>query len=105
VAVPLVATSNTILVDVNVTRTGSYVVTTDTVNGCFFRATGIFTATGNNTVTLRGNGQPFAAGTFNYIVSFDSTFCDVQVMVTSQGVGTLAGSPNACAPGCGVNDR
>ncbi len=98
VAVPLVPTANTISVDVNVTRTGTYTITTDTVNGCYFRGVGIFTTTGINTVTLRGNGTPFATGTFNYIVSFDGTFCDVQVDVTSPGVGTLAGSPNACAP-------
>lgn len=98
VAVPLVATTNTITVAVDVTRTGSYTITTDTVNGCYFRAVGIFTNLGVNNVTLRGNGTPFAAGTFNYIVSFDGTFCDVQVTVTSPGVGTLAGAPNACAP-------
>jgi len=94
----LVPATNTITVQVNVVKTGSYTVYTDTVNGYYFRTTGSFTALGNNTVTLRGNGTPFAAGTNNFVVTFDSTVCDIQVLVTSPGVGTLAGAPNACAP-------
>ena len=97
-AVALVPVTNTITVSVNVARTGTYLVYTDTVNGYFFRATGTFTTLGANNVTLRGNGTPFIAGTDNFIVSYDSSICDIQVVVTSPGVGTLAGSPTACAP-------
>jgi len=95
---PLVADSNTISVSVNVVTTGTYIVTTDTVNGYFFRATGIFTTLGVNTIKLRGNGTPFATGTNNFVVTFDSTVCDVQVIVAQPGVGVLGGAPNACAP-------
>lgn len=90
--------SNTITIAVDVLKTGTYTIGTDTVNGYFFRATGTFTAVGVNNVTLRGNGTPFAAGTNNFVVSFDSTVCDIQVTVTQPGAGTLAGSPSACAP-------
>lgn len=90
--------SNTLTIGVNVTKTGVYTITTDTVNGYYFRGTGTFTTVGANNVILRGNGTPFAAGTNNFVVSFDSTVCDVQVTVTQPGLGTLAGSPNACAP-------
>jgi hypothetical protein len=98
VGTALVPTTNTVTVQVNVTRTGTYTVYTDTVNGYFFRATGTFTTLGNNTVTLRGNGTPFAAGTNNFVVTFDTTVCDLQVTVTAPGAGTLGGNPNACAP-------
>ncbi len=81
VAVPLVADSNTISVAVNVTTTGTYLVTTDTVNGFFFNSSGRFTSPGTNTVKLRSTGTPFAAGVNNFRISFDSTFCDVQVTV------------------------
>lgn len=90
--------SNTLTVAVNVTKTGTYTIGTDTVNGYFFRGTGTFSTTGVNSITLRGNGTPFAAGTNNFVVSFDSTVCDIQVIVTQPGAGTLAGSPSACAP-------
>jgi len=96
--VALVPANNTITVNVNVVHTGTYLITTDTVNGFYFSASGIFTTAGSNTVTLRGNGTPFANGVNNFVVSFDSTFCDIQVTVSSPGAGTLAGAPNACAP-------
>jgi len=97
----LVPATNTISVDINVTQTGTYLVTTDTVNGFYFSASGTFTALGNNTVTLRSNGTPFAADVNNFVVSFDSTFCDIQVTVLPAGAGgpavfTLEGAPNAC---------
>jgi hypothetical protein len=101
---PLVPTSNTITVQVTVATTGSYEVYTDTVNGMYFRATGTFTTVGANTVTLRGNGTPFAQGTYNFVVAYDSTFCDVQVDVLPAGSGGPAvftlvsgGTPVNCA--------
>src|SRR5262245_48283725 len=63
VGIPLVATTNTVTIQVNVSKTGTYEIGTDTVNGYYFRATGNFTALGANSVTLRGNGTPFASGT------------------------------------------
>jgi hypothetical protein len=104
----LVASVNTITCDVNVTKQGPYLITTDTINGYFFSATGTFTSLGNNTVTLRGNGTPFSAGVNNFIVSFDSTFCDIQVTVQGSGGGggggtnavyalVAGGTPSNCA--------
>ncbi|MFM2138820.1 MAG: hypothetical protein RJA57_1127 [Bacteroidota bacterium] len=92
----LVPDANTVTVAVNVTKTGNYTIATDTVNGYYFRATGIFTTTGITNVTLRGNGTPFAQGVNNFIVGFDSTYCDIQVTVTALATYTLSGAPNAC---------
>jgi len=101
---PLVADSNTISVSVNVVTAGTYIVTTDTVNGYFFRATGIFTTPGVNTIKLRGNGTPFATGSNNFVVTFDSTVCDIQVQVLPAGAGgpaaftiQSAGTPANCS--------
>lgn len=87
VATPLVPGTNNITVDLDVTETGTYEITTDTVNGFYFRATGIFTTMGMNTITLRGNGTPFAAGVHNFVVSFDGSSCDIQVTVLPAGAG------------------
>lgn len=98
----LVPSVNTITCEVNVTKQGPYLITTDTINGYYFSATGTFTTLGNNTVTLRSNGTPFSAGVNNFIVSFDSTFCDIQVTVLGNGGGgngvyTLVGIPGNCS--------
>ena len=97
----LVPATNTIVVGVTVVKPGAYIISTDTVNGYFFRATGTFTTAGSNNITLRGTGTPFAAGVNNFVVSYDSTVCDIQVTVFPAGAGgpavfTLAGAPNAC---------
>lgn len=101
--VSLVPATNTISIDVDVTAPGSYLIYTDTVNGFFFRGTGLFTTTGQNTVELRGNGTAFAAGGNNFVVNYGTSVCDIQVTVlpagsTSPAVFTLVGTgtPVAC---------
>ncbi len=100
-ASPLVPVTNTITVQVNVARTGTYVVNTDTINGYFFRATGTFTTLGANNVTLRGNGTPFTDGIDNFVVRYDTTICDIAVTVLPVGSGpaafTLTGAPGSCS--------
>lgn len=100
----LVPATNTITISVSVAEAGSYHITTDTVNGYFFSASGLFTSTGINQVTLLSNGTPFASGVNNFSVSFDSTYCDVQVTVLPSGAGGPAvftlqgtGSPASCS--------
>jgi hypothetical protein len=100
-AIALTPATNTMTVQVNVTKTGLYTITTDTVNGYYFRGVGTFTALGANTITLRSNGTPFAAGVNNFVVSFDSTICDIPVTVlpagsTTPAVFTLAGTGGNC---------
>lgn len=77
--------SNYIDVTVDVTEGGKYTVYTDTLNGYFFRASGTFTTTGSNTVRLKGFGSPGTAGTNDFTVFFDSTFCSISVVVLPAG--------------------
>ncbi|MBL7742786.1 MAG: hypothetical protein JNN00_04845 [Chitinophagaceae bacterium] len=90
-------TTNYIEVQVNVTTAGSYTIYTDTVNGVYFRATGVFTTTGLNTVTLKGNGTPVAAGIHNFIVSYGTSGCSIAVTTSGTlAVFTLDGAPGSC---------
>lgn len=82
--------SNYIDVTVNVTQPGSYTVYTDTVNGYYFRATGTFNSAGSNTVHLKGFGTPVAAGTDDFYIFYDSSFCDVSVIVDTTSGGTTS---------------
>ncbi|MBS1918776.1 MAG: hypothetical protein JST17_00830 [Bacteroidetes bacterium] len=96
----LVPDSNTIQVTVNVTKTGSYTIYSDTINGYYFKGTGVFSALGVSQVTLKGNGNPVASGIDNFLVTYNSTSCSVPVSVLPAGTGpsvfTLAGSPGSC---------
>lgn len=68
---------NTMAVPVNVTYAGDYNISTDTVNGISFSATGTFNGTGNQTVTLKASGTPTGGGTYNYSVTTNSTSSSV----------------------------
>jgi hypothetical protein len=50
--------SNFVVLNINVTSTGDYSILTDTLNGISFSASGSFTKTGPQTVTLLGLGNP-----------------------------------------------
>jgi len=86
--VALKADSNYIEVQVNVAQAGSYTINTDTVNGIYFRVTGVFTTAGISTVRVRGNGTPLVSGIHNFIVSYDSTECTI--VLTTLPAGTPA---------------
>jgi hypothetical protein len=60
------AGSVTQTVRLNVTVTGSYSISTNTVAGVTFSASGTFASTGTQDVVLVATGTPNASGTYNY---------------------------------------
>ena len=73
--------SNYVDVSVQVDTIGTYTISSDTVNGYYFKATGSFTATGAQTVRLIGGGNPLATGTNLFRVTYNGTVCDFSVTV------------------------
>jgi hypothetical protein len=69
-------------VQLDVTNVGIYIVSTDTVNGYYFRATGVTPLPGANSIRLIGFGKPIAVGTDVFTVKFGSTTCEFNVNVT-----------------------
>ncbi|MCJ7933449.1 MAG: hypothetical protein MUW56_07390 [Chryseobacterium sp.] len=61
--------SNNITVNVNVSSIGSYSISTGTVNGVSFSASGVFSTTGTQTITLAGNGIPTVNNDFTVTVT------------------------------------
>ena len=61
-----VTAANTVTVQVNVDSIGIYAVSTSSVNGLSFSASGSFTFTGVQTITLTGAGTPASAGTYDF---------------------------------------
>jgi hypothetical protein len=74
--------SNYVDISVQVDTVGTYTISTDTVNGYYFKASGTFTATGSQVIRLIGGGKPLAAGTDIFTVSYNGTFCEFSVTVT-----------------------
>ena len=81
--------SNYVDVSVKVDTVGTYTISSDTVNGYYFKATGSFAATGTQTVRLVGGGKPLAIGTNIFRVTYNGTVCDFTVTVT--GSATTSG--------------
>lgn len=92
--------SNFLTVNVHVTAPGSYLISTDTVNGYYFFAAGNFAAAGNTTVTLKAGGTPLAAGVNNFTVRYDSSRCAVALTVerslSDPAAFSLTGAPGTC---------
>jgi hypothetical protein len=93
--------SNNMNIQVNVTKIGSYSISTTPINGISFSTSGSFTTTGIQTVTLTGTGTPVAAGTYNISVNNSGSQCTysltVQPSTVSNAVFNLASSTSVCS--------
>jgi len=86
--------SNYVDISVQVDTAGTYSISTDTVNGYYFKASGTFTATGTQVIRLVGGGKPLAAGTNIFTVTYNGSFCEFTVTVTAPAGGSSAFTVN-----------
>jgi hypothetical protein len=97
--VPL-GNSNNVLLQVDVTIPGVFSLQTNTSAGIFFSASGSFTDTGIQVITLTGNGTPDAVGDFSFTPEIPSS-CSFIVTVSPQQIiqadYSLSGAPNQCS--------
>lgn len=95
--VPLTS-SNTITINVGVTSPGTFSISTNTMNGVSFSASGNLSVS-NSTITLTGSGTPSAAGAFYFTVNAGSQTCTFSVTFDqgpNPAVYTFGGAPNDC---------
>lgn len=71
--------SNYILIKVNFTTQGKYIIFSDTTNGMWFRDSGFAFVQGANTIKLKGKGQPILPGTFTFQINFGNSACLVDI--------------------------
>ncbi|HEY6978304.1 MAG TPA: hypothetical protein VH396_18530, partial [Chitinophagaceae bacterium] len=76
-----VADTTYVEVKVNVTKTGSYFVSTDEQNGFQFSDSGVFETAGINIIKLKPTGTPLAHIATNFIITFDTSICPVTINV------------------------
>jgi hypothetical protein len=92
--------SNTVQLQAYVTTDGRFNLQTNSRNGFLFSATGSFSDTGIQIITLTATGKPDSAGDFIFTPALASS-CSFSVSVTGEQVPqagyTIAGAPNACS--------
>lgn len=90
---------NSVQLLVDVSKPGSYSFSSNTASGFKFFATGNFTDTGRQSITLSASGTPSSIGNFNFKPVIDSS-CAFAITVAIQppvlGIFTLAGAPDIC---------
>lgn len=75
-------------ISVQVDTAGTYSITTDSVNGYYFKAAGTFNATGTQVIRLAAAGKPLATGTDIFTVIYNGTFCEFSVTVNAPAGGS-----------------
>jgi hypothetical protein len=79
-------TANFIEVAVEVTKTGRYKISTDTIDGFYFSDSGTFNRIQTETIILKGKGTPTSLGLKQFTVKFgNSTSCKIAINVTTAG--------------------
>ncbi|MGZ3846033.1 MAG: hypothetical protein ACXVBH_08245 [Flavisolibacter sp.] len=95
-------TTNSVTISVNVTKTGPYSISTDTLDQIYFAASGRFTRTGTQNVTLKGYGTPKEALNLRFTPSTGFSNCNFNLSVLPPGppatyvIESGFGSPNPC---------
>jgi hypothetical protein len=89
--------ANTVTLMVDVTVGGSYNVSTNSVNGISFSATGNFSDTGIQKMVMKGDGTPDTAGAFIFAIP-GTAGCSftINVVAAPPADFVLSGSPNDC---------
>jgi hypothetical protein len=112
--------TNFINTSVNVSNLGYYIISTDTINGIYFSASGNFTTTGPQSVTLFANGTPVNASpypfeyhlynsnassfcSFTVNVSGDYIVCEIDGQRVFFNMGTSSSDPTASATLLGIS--
>ena len=72
--------TSSITVQVNVDSVGTYLITSNSVNGISFVATGTFTTNGPQTIVFKTSGTPLVGGSFNFTLGTNG--CSVVIIVT-----------------------
>lgn len=85
---------NYVLVNVNFTSTGKYLISTDTVNGMWFIDSGYALLTGGVVIKLKGYGKPILPISSTHIVRFNLEHCafTISKVLTEDYLPTSTGS-------------
>lgn len=66
----------------DISKTGTYLIKSDTVAGFYFSGSGTVTSTGVNTIRIRAFGTPSIAGPNTFTFTFGTSVCTIVVFVS-----------------------
>ncbi len=98
-----VNSADSAVITVDVDSTGTYMISTNTLNGVSFNGSGVFASSGFQQVTLYASGKPGALG--NYTFALGTNGCTFTIAVTNPNsidtsskaaAFSFSGSPGAC---------
>jgi hypothetical protein len=92
---------DTVTMNVNVSRRGTYSINTNTADGISFSASGSFVIEGPQTVRLLASGTPLHSGLTDFIPNTGTQSCNFLVDVQPlppPAIFTLSGAPGDCSP-------
>ncbi|MBL7700698.1 MAG: hypothetical protein JNM14_00490 [Ferruginibacter sp.] len=67
----------------DITKTGTYIIKSDTVGGFYFSGSGTVTSKGINTIQIRAFGTPTTAGAHTFTFTFGTSVCKIDVYVNA----------------------
>ncbi len=67
----------------DISKTGTYIIKSDTVAGFYFSGSGSVTSTGINIIQLKAFGTPTSAGPNTFTFTFGTSVCKIDVYVNS----------------------
>ena len=73
-------------IEVNITKTGAYTISTDLVNGFSFAAAGNFQNKGIQNVRLKAQGMPLSDTLSVFNCSFDNSICTFSIRVKTDSI-------------------
>ena len=88
----LLLSSNSVDVQVNFSQLGNYTIKTDTINGYSFSATGTAAIPGLNTIHMQASGRPILPEVDVFHVKFDTSTCQINIIVTGLGAPAVGDS-------------
>jgi hypothetical protein len=77
--------SNYVVLNVNFTVQGKYLISTDTVNGMWFLDSGYALTTGATTVKVKGHGKPILPVISDFVVNMNTSYCSFSVVASATG--------------------
>ncbi|MEO8769803.1 MAG: hypothetical protein ABI402_06955 [Ferruginibacter sp.] len=94
---PLTA-SNTLTITANVTTAGTYSISTNTVNGMTFTASGTIAVGTSQTIVLIGSGTPTAANTSSFSIAANGCTFPITTVAPPAAAFTYGGGTGVCSP-------